>query len=159
MSGRRHGGGWWEEQPEEKPTPPTLELSSRASSNFVLCLELWIGEFCDLFCIVVLHWNERNWLREREEKIALFSRALLLKEWLYFSLCDVGCLSVRPWQDPPPTPSRKCDFWTAQAILSNFHFHFSPPKKIFPLSLFYAFLDVSCHPGWRKARHNATKHF
>ena len=38
-----------------------------------------------------------------------------------------GGLSICPWQDPPP------------------HKIFFTSKKIFPLSLFYAFLDVLCH--------------
>ncbi len=76
-----------------------------------------------------------------------FSRALQ-GATLHMSLCDVsGCLSVCPFQETPPPPPTKCDFWAAQAILSNFHFQ----KKI--TQFFFA---MSC--GWRKARHNATKH-
>ena len=79
-----------------------------------------------------------------------------------------GCLSVA--RTCPP-PSRKHDFWIAQAILSNFCFQkkkifflfkiffhskfflskiFFTSTKIFPLSLFYTFLDVSCHPDCLK---------
>ena len=102
-------------------------------------------------------------------------------ERLCLSLCDVGCPSI-PGASPLP---QKRDFWAVQAILSNICFQDffftqnSTSKKIFPLSLFYAFLDVSCHPecskilftqiffhlkfffnelGWSKAWRNATKH-
>ena len=85
-----------------------------------------------------------------------FSRALQ-GATLHMSLCDVsGCLSVCPFQETPPPPPTKCDFWAAQAILSNFHFQkkkkkkiqifFSPPKK-FPT---FTFLCISgCFmPSW-----------
>ncbi len=106
--------------------------------------------------------------KTRKSFLVVFSRALLALQ--YKSLCDVVQLSV--WfsvvgNTPPP---RKHDFWADQVILSNFFFHkikiffqnFFPPKiffhpkffftskKIFPLSIFYAFLDVLCHPECSK---------
>ncbi len=87
----------------------------------------------------------------------LFSRVLLLQGATPLVPLHVGCPVVCLSVAGPPTPKR--DFWAVQAILSNFcilEFFFqmffftqnifSPPKKFFSLSLFYAFLDVSCHP-------------
>ncbi len=106
----------------------------------------------------------------------VYSHAMLLQG---ATLHDVIRLVVRLSMAGSPTT-------TARSILSNFcflffskFFHpkfFFTSKKIFPLSLFYAFLDISCHPkytkknpktspqiflmscGWSKVRYNATKH-
>ena len=96
--------------------------------------------------------------------------SLKVKDWAQYcdchrftfclSLCDIVHPSSCLWQRPP----WKGDFWAAQAIWSNFHFQnfffftqnffhpkfFFTSKKIFPLSIFYAFLDILCCPECSK---------
>ena len=56
-----------------------------------------------------------------------------------WSVHPVICL----WQDPPTPPP----------IFFIPIFFFSPPKNFFLLSLFYAFLDILCHPECSKNFH------
>ena len=94
---------------------------------------------------------------------------------------------VCPGQDPPPwemwflgVPGVFLSTFCFQNLYFFFQNLFHPnifftSKKLFPLSLIYAFLDVSCHPecskisftqffssmsyGWSKVQHNASKHY
>ena len=93
--------------------------------------------------------------------ICLFLVALCCcKKRLYLSLWAIICPVIHDRKHlPPPPPPQKHDFWAAPAILSKFCFwkknlnFFFTYKKIFPLSLFYAFLDISCHPECSKNFH------
>ena len=81
------------------------------------------------------------------------------KERLNLSLCDVVRPVVHLWQAPHPLEmcflgsSGNCEQLSFLDFFSPnffFFFFFFTSKIFFSLSLFYAFLDVLCHPEWVK---------